>query len=425
MSRMAAIIVVVLALSASLGRGQWIEDSIWVPGACQDIAYNPVSNKVYVALTTDQVAIIDGSTNQVINTVSAPEYPNQLAVNTVSNKVYCISGDADVLTIICGAGDTLIKTLNLPGFPHQMAFNPTMNRLYVASFDLGLVRIIDGARDSLLKSVRLGSSGPGYLLWHPNTNRLFCSVGSVDVLDCVSEEVVHSNSMQGAGVMCHNRVNDFVYVLTGDTVYGLAAAGDSIVAKIPLHIGYYGAAACAVPYPNKVYAEAYRIQVIDCNTNALITTLSGREGELVCDTIAGKVYGTTPGQGVRVFDAHSDTMVGGFDGDPVALAWNWRNRRMYAADWRGFVYSIEDTASAVEEGATPNAEYWTCHPTVVRGVLMGSWPMAGGVRQELLDAAGRGVMELRPGPNDVRHLNAGVYFIRKDGERARKVIIGR
>ena len=52
--------------------------------------------------------------------------------------------------------------------------------------------------------------------------------------------------------------------------------------------------------------------------------------------------------------------------------------------------------------------------TIVRGVLM----LAGaGSRQhsayraELLDAAGRRVMELAPGPNDVRHLAPGVYFV--------------
>jgi hypothetical protein len=38
-------------------------------------------------------------------------------------------------------------------------------------------------------------------------------------------------------------------------------------------------------------------------------------------------------------------------------------------------------------------------------------------RATLLDATGRGVMSLRPGPNDVRALAPGVYFVREaDGE---------
>ncbi|UCG43117.1 MAG: hypothetical protein JSU73_00440, partial [candidate division WOR-3 bacterium] len=32
-------------------------------------------------------------------------------------------------------------------------------------------------------------------------------------------------------------------------------------------------------------------------------------------------------------------------------------------------------------------------------------------RAKLLDASGRAVMDLRPGPNDIRHVAPGVYFV--------------
>ena len=35
-------------------------------------------------------------------------------------------------------------------------------------------------------------------------------------------------------------------------------------------------------------------------------------------------------------------------------------------------------------------------------------------RVELLDVSGRRAMELRPGPNDVRGLAPGVYFVRSE-----------
>jgi hypothetical protein len=54
------------------------------------------------------------------------------------------------------------------------------------------------------------------------------------------------------------------------------------------------------------------------------------------------------------------------------------------------------------------------------------------VEIELLDAAGRRVMELRPGANDVRHLTPGVYFVREQLQASglkpqaiRKIIIAR
>jgi hypothetical protein len=50
----------------------------------------------------------------------------------------------------------------------------------------------------------------------------------------------------------------------------------------------------------------------------------------------------------------------------------------------------------------------------VRGVLFlgaGTVPERGLSRALLLDAAGRKVMALRPGPNDISALPAGVYFV--------------
>jgi hypothetical protein len=50
-------------------------------------------------------------------------------------------------------------------------------------------------------------------------------------------------------------------------------------------------------------------------------------------------------------------------------------------------------------------------------------------KAKLLDASGRVVMSLQPGPNDIRHVAPGVYFLRSadGGERSavRKTVIQR
>jgi len=66
----------------------------------------------------------------------------------------------------------------------------------------------------------------------------------------------------------------------------------------------------------------------------------------------------------------------------------------------------------VEEDRRPPARSSQLTATVVRGVL---WlPAAASSDTQapswLLDAVGRRVMRLRPGPNDVQHLSPGVYF---------------
>ena len=59
-------------------------------------------------------------------------------------------------------------------------------------------------------------------------------------------------------------------------------------------------------------------------------------------------------------------------------------------------------------------------PTIVRGVLMiGDRGQKTGDRAELLDVSGRKVLDLKPGPNDVRALAPGVYFVQQKGSRGR------
>jgi hypothetical protein len=63
--------------------------------------------------------------------------------------------------------------------------------------------------------------------------------------------------------------------------------------------------------------------------------------------------------------------------------------------------------------------------TIVRSVLfLPSSPLS--APYSLLSVDGRKVLDLRPGPNDVRHLPAGVYFVREEaGRRAIKVVLHR
>ena len=71
-------------------------------------------------------------------------------------------------------------------------------------------------------------------------------------------------------------------------------------------------------------------------------------------------------------------------------------------------------------------------PTIVRGVLFptGDRRPGTGDRAMLLDIAGREVLDLHPGANDVHALVPGVYFIREcqahaQAQAIRKVVITR
>ncbi len=105
--------------------------------------------------------------------------------------------------------------------------------------------------------------------------------------------------------------------------------------------------------------------------------------------------------------------------------------RMYNTDriWG----AVNPLPGAIAE--MPNAEVRTTRrgPTIVRGVLvLGAVDSRQntGYRAELLDAAGRKVLDLLPGVNDVRALAPGVYFVREaqaqaQAQAVRKIVVTR
>ena len=90
-------------------------------------------------------------------------------------------------------------------------------------------------------------------------------------------------------------------------------------------------------------------------------------------------------------------------------------RRAAATYWhmKQLVRTIIDSGSvAVEQHATPHASGITPSATVVRGSLrLAGGPSTISSPSWLLDIAGRKVMSLKQGENDVSHLAPGVYFV--------------
>jgi hypothetical protein len=117
-----------------------------------------------------------------------------------------------------------------------------------------------------------------------------------------------------------------------------------------------------------------------------------------------------------------------FQGKPVGVRWLAGPGKVVCFGFPLY-YTVESEARAValkvladlgepysiEEGTKSQAEVTKALPTVVRGILNLQSAIYN-LQSEILlmDAAGRAVMSLRPGANDVRGLAPGVYFIRSE-----------
>jgi DNA-binding beta-propeller fold protein YncE len=148
---------------------------------------------------------------------------------------------------------------------------------------------------------------------------------------------------------------------------------------------------------------------------------------MCADPVSGNIYVTSRmTRQVLVLDGSGDSVLAAVEvGEvPGETYWNPVRHRAYIANENSHSVSVlRDSPSGIEE--TPNAEVQATNvgPTIVRGVLRLA-DDASSSASRLLDATGRKVLDLRPGPNDVSNLTPGVYFVR-EASAITKVIISR
>ena len=220
---------------------------------------------------------------------------------------------------------------------------------------------------------------------------------------------------------------------TGDTVHVVWDGLPSETPGEPLEVYYARSTDGGVTWDsvtrltNATEDYAWQPAVAAAGTSVHIAWYDGRNGpanpaEIYYkrSTDGGATWGSDTGLSVgdSKQSRHPSIAVAG---PGLHVAW-YDNR-----DGNDEIYYKRNPNGNVGAAETMNGKRGTMNvgPTIVRDVLrMGDRGQKTGDRAELLDAGGRKVMELRRGPNDVRHLSPGVYFVKAEGA-AEKFIVQR
>ncbi|WLR42506.1 YncE family protein [Bacillus carboniphilus] len=111
------------------------------------IAANSVTGLVYVANQTINVlSVIDATTNLIINTITAGMAVDDygVAVNQNENLIYLANNVGSTLTIIDGTSNIIIDTVTIAPTAKSVAVDQQRNLIYVTSQFLDIVSVIDG-----------------------------------------------------------------------------------------------------------------------------------------------------------------------------------------------------------------------------------------------------------------------------------------
>lgn len=207
------------------GTTDQVADSVAPALTVSAIGVNALTGKVYVG--TDQgVKVLDGASLATIKTV-ATGTNNQgvtnlagLTVDSVGNRIFAVVAfplPAPVLREISGVTDTLVAGADvvLPAMGGDAVFNPATGLVYVTIPDSDEVVVIDPSSHAITARIAVGTT-PTHLGVNPVTNRVYVmNQGSDDisVIDAAAGSVLTTvstfYSLSSIGV---DAVNNRVYV---------------------------------------------------------------------------------------------------------------------------------------------------------------------------------------------------------------------
>jgi len=267
------------------------------PGALTGIAFNPATNKIYVANTgLNEVVVIDGSTNNVIDRIPLVSpldgftpvglFPVDVEVNTNLSTLYVsnlfsltvvvidISPDFPVDVNPLSAENQIIDVITGFDSPWRFTFDPNTNLMYMASFFKNEVSVLDGFQNALLGgnpvvsqiTVDVLNAGDS-LEFNPTNKKIYVTIPGSDTVS-----VIDANPFSGT----FNTVINTIPVGAGPAGVGVDAANNRIYVS------------------NKFEGT---LSVIDGSSDTVVktiptdtSTLTPRPGGLEVHSGTGKVY---------------------------------------------------------------------------------------------------------------------------------------
>ncbi len=462
--------------------GDSVLAEIGAGGESNSLCYDPVDNSTWVGGGEDGVVdVIDGATERLTDTMwLGVLHPGDMCYNPVNDRLYCRAGG---LVVIDCAANRVLKILDDGRSSGPMIWNPANNKIYLSNSSDNMLTVVDCSNDSVVATIASQGDFPEYLCCGDDGKVYVVNhVGGISVIDPSGDSVRAVLPIDDhPWTICYSRTSDKLYVgkWYGDPVSVIDAGTDSVVATIPVLPSYYDMV-CWDQNHNKVYvfgSEDDSVSIIDCAGDTVLrnirvtTGLGGAYSDTARDRIyfadangeslrvvntesgtfyrsvgvgtvsallgngrpgsEGRVYCTDFfGEAVHVVDCSTDSVLRSIEVgvEPSGLAWNPVHDWMYVSNYNSSSITVlrDMQLLGIEENRTQAASRES-RPTVVRGVLF--LPEASSREPQaasLLDAAGRELLQLHSGPNDVRRLAPGIYFLRYEQEkRSLKIVVQR
>ncbi len=306
----------VLTTSLSVAASaQSIKTVIPFPYATQGVAVDPITNKVYVVAPTlggptDNLAVIDGNKDVLLENISVPSGASFVAVNYFTNLIYVAGCNYNetpspcTVTVINGYKNSVVSTIAITSTPglglSGIVADEITGTVYVANANDNVIDII-GCQNKLTGTIGLNENSPSAIAINPILGRLYVPFygDTAAVVNIYTKKVLSTttfgNSLVGAAV---NLSSGNVYLADqefGPAQTGVLNANGSVKASVTVDDGPLGVD--VDPITNRVFVAASDIDTVDvinASSNTVIAKVTGVPAEyLAVNFFSGKVYVTS------------------------------------------------------------------------------------------------------------------------------------
>jgi len=190
------------------------------------LAVDSARNLIYWLDASDEVAVVDGTTDAIIATIQValtPPYFDEVrdvAVNSMTNRIYVtysIGGSIGELVVIDGSSHDILERIAVGTVPEAVAVNELTNRIYV-NHGSNFISVIDGASNQIIASITTDFQ-VGRLAVNQTTNHLYATKGgSILVIDGSTNLITNELTIGRSLGLAVDSSNDRVYA--GSSVIG-------------------------------------------------------------------------------------------------------------------------------------------------------------------------------------------------------------
>lgn len=325
-------------------------------------SYNPVRNCCYFGhIYSMDIYTVDGATDSIINITPFNAAIPAIAFDSTDNRLFAISSPStwdmyDDLIVIDGSTNTIIDTLEVGVSPQGIIWEKRSNQIWIANTGVSNFPgyTVDGFKSDNLEHSFKEAIGftPFSAIMNPVTGKYYC-VGRSDNLIAVininnPDTCKLMQTGQCAWDLLFNSIENKIYCanLQSKDILVLDGSSDSILTRIPLNTDPFSLLLNEIH--NKVYVATLAsmvggyIVVIDGQTDSIIKSISVPmyPYSMLWNSIDNKLYVASLNEKViTILDANADSIITSISvpSEPWSLIHNSINDKIYCTLTAGII----------------------------------------------------------------------------------------